>query len=72
MDSIESRQNLERFRELVLENPRLHDLLRSTPDHEAFVERAVELGREHDCLFTAETVRAAIQEQRRARFERWV
>ena len=40
MDSIESRQNLERFRELVLENPRLHDLLRSTPDHEAFVAHA--------------------------------
>lgn len=72
MDPAESRQNLERFRELVLNDASLHDELRATPDLEAFVARAVELGRERGCEFTTETVRAAVQEARRALLERWI
>ena len=46
--------------------------LRAAPDTEAFVARAVELGRERGCEFTAEAVRAAVQEARRALLERWI
>jgi len=72
MDSIESRQNFERFRQLVLEDPALHDQLRATGDGEAFVARAVQLGGERGCAFTPETVSAVLQEQRQARLQKWI
>ena len=72
MEPADARQNLERFRELVLNDPRLHDELRRTPDLESFAARAVELGRDYGCEFTAQTVRSAEQEMRRVWLERWI
>jgi len=72
MESAESRQNLERFRELVLEDAALHDQLRAAADVETFVTLVVQVGRERGCAFTADSVRAALQEQHRAWLERWI
>lgn len=68
----ESRQNLERFREIVVADQQLFTQLRGTADLENFVALAVQLGAERGCRFTPETVRAAIQERRRAWLERWL
>ena len=65
-------QNLERFRQLVLADRGLHEQLRQAAGLDAFVELTVRLGAERDCLFTAEDVRAALRECRRAWLERWI
>jgi hypothetical protein len=65
-------QNLERFRLLVLADRHLHDQLRQTADVDAFVALAVRLGTERGCVFTADEVRAALRERRRALLERWI
>jgi hypothetical protein len=65
-------QNLERFRQIVLADPRLHQQLRETSDLNGFVALAVRLGAERDCIFTEEEVRAALRECRRAWLERWI
>jgi hypothetical protein len=65
-------ENLERFRQLVLADRSLFDQLRQTAGLDAFVALAVRLGRERDCVFTEEEVRAALRECRRSWLERWI
>jgi hypothetical protein len=72
MESLNERQNLERFGELVLADRALHDQLRATANEAAFVALAVRLGAERGCDFTAPVVQAAVNEKRRAWLERWL
>jgi hypothetical protein len=72
MAEIESRENLQRFRRLALQNDELLGRLRLTEDVDSFVELMVQLGREHNCRFTVEQVHGALQEQRRAWLEKWI
>lgn len=71
MEPLNQRQSLERFGDLVLAEPELHDRLRAVTE-EAFVELAVQLGAERGCVFTAPIVEAALREHRRAWLERWL
>ena len=72
METLNERQNLERFGELVLAERELHDRLRATANQAAFVTLAVSLGAERGCIFTAPVVEATLREQRRAWLERWL
>ena len=72
MESLDQRQNLERFGELVLADRELHDQLRATADEKAFVALAIRLGAERGFDFTAVDVEAALRERRRAWVERWL
>jgi hypothetical protein len=65
-------QNLERFRQLVLADRGLFEQLRQTAGLDGFVALAVRLGKERDCVFTEEEVRATLRECRRAWLERWI
>ncbi|HMG04740.1 MAG TPA: Nif11-like leader peptide family natural product precursor [Chthoniobacterales bacterium] len=70
MEGLDERENLERFGDLVLADPKLHDQLRAaTP--EDFAALAVRLGAERACYFSAPVVVDALLEQRRAWLERW-
>ena len=71
-ESLNERQHLERFGDLVLADRELHDRLRATADQTAFIALAVQLGAERGCDFTAPVVEAALQERRRAWLERWL
>ncbi|GHG75597.1 Nif11-like leader peptide family natural product precursor [Comamonas sp. JC664] len=62
----------ERFRQRVLEDTALQESLRDTPDTATFLARAVALGAEHGCHFTAEDVQEALRAARRAWRERWI
>jgi hypothetical protein len=72
MESSIEQRNLERFGELVLADPDLHNQLRAATDLGAFAELAARLGAERECLFTAPFVQNAVQEGRRAWLERWL
>lgn len=72
MQRVASRENLERFRQIVLEDDRLLERLRQTGDLESFVALLVELGLEHGCPFTPEHVREAVQAQRRTWLQKWI
>ena len=72
MESLNERQNLERFSELFLEDPELHERLRATANEAAFVALAVRLGAERGCDFAAPVVQAAVNQKRRAWLERWL
>ena len=72
MEPLNQRQNLERFGDLVLAEPELHDRLRAAVTEEAFVALAVQLGAERGCVFTAPIVETALRERRRGWLERWL
>ncbi len=72
MNPDEQRPDLEHFRKLVLADPGLLDQLRAAGTDEAFITLAIRLGRERGCVFTPAVVEAALREQRRVLFERWV
>lgn len=72
MESIDQRQNLERFGQLVLADRGLHDQLRATANEKTFVALAVRLGAERGFDFTAMVVETALREQRRTWLERWL
>jgi hypothetical protein len=63
-------QDLARFQDLVLSDLALQQELRAYTQRDAFIDLVVQRGREHDCLFTAAEVEAAMQAHRRAWFER--
>lgn len=65
-------QDLERFRQIVLQQPALEEQLLQAPAGQAFTELALRLGAEHGCPFTAEELREALREARRTWLERWV
>ena len=60
------------FRELVMTDLALQDQLWAASEREVFVTLAVALGESRGCVFTAEDVRQALQEGRRAWIERWL
>jgi len=62
----------ERFRRIVLREPGLFARFRAVPEREAFIELAVQLGRERGCEFTVADVDAAMRTARREWIERGV
>ena len=72
MEFSDEQQNLERFGELVLADPALHDQLRATADKKAFIALAIRLGADAGCKFSAPTVERALRARHRAWLERWV
>jgi hypothetical protein len=66
------REDLDRFRQMVLEEDQLLEQLQQTAGLDAFARLTVELGRQRGCVFTAEQVLAAVQEARRSWLERWL
>jgi hypothetical protein len=68
----EERQNLARFRELVLADHELHNRLRATATQTDFIALTIQLGAERGCVFSAMLVATAVREQRRAWLERWL
>jgi hypothetical protein len=71
MQGLDERENLERFGELVLADPELHEQLRASAPND-FAALAVRLGAERGCVFTARVVDEAVRERRRAWLERWL
>jgi len=71
MEVSDERENLERFGELVLSDPKLHDQLRAAAPTD-FPALAVRLGAERGCVFTAPVVAEVLRERRRAWLERWL
>ena len=67
-----AQEQLDRFRDLVLQDSGLQAELRDILDPTAFVARVVELGRERGYEFSAAEVEAAMQAERRAWIERWI
>jgi len=72
LDTHSQQQPLERFRELVLADPALHDRLRAAPNEPAFVELALRLAAERGCAFTATVLQTELNNRRRAWLERWL
>jgi hypothetical protein len=72
MGTLDERQNLEHFGDLVLAERELHDQLRAAANEESFIALAIRLGTERGCVFPASIVAAALREQRRNWQERWV
>ena len=58
------------FQQLVAEDAAIFKRLENTADSDAFVERAVELGAAHGLIFGSDDVKAALQNARRAWFEK--
>jgi hypothetical protein len=67
-----SRENFERFRHLVLEDPPLQRELRDIPDQQLFVTRLVSFARARGIDVEAADVEAALLESRREWLERWI
>jgi mannose-6-phosphate isomerase-like protein (cupin superfamily) len=67
-----SQRRLEQFRDLVQRDAALQNTLRQTDNAEAFIAAVLREGAAHQCHFTAEDVRAAMQAGQRARLERWI
>ena len=66
-----SREQLEEFRRLVLEDEPLQQQLQRPPDRDTFLTLTVRLGQEHGYAFTVEDVEAALADGRRTWIERW-
>lgn len=71
-DETASLVKLEQFKQVVLGDPLLAAALREETDRERFAALAVRLGAERGYEFTAEEVRKAMREARRAWLERWM
>lgn len=72
MPAEKSCNDLEHFVPLVLADRDLLETLRATADLESFAALAVRLGQDRGCDFTAEAVRSAVRERRRAWLERGI
>ncbi len=68
----DERQQLMRFRDLVLAEPELHARLRAAANQQDFIALTVQLGAERGCIFSAATVETSVREQRQAWLERWL
>jgi Aspartyl/Asparaginyl beta-hydroxylase/Nif11 domain len=64
--------DLERFRQAVLDDPKLQHRLRATRDRESFIRLTVAVGHEGGYRFTEADVEEAMRVGRRAWFERWL
>jgi hypothetical protein len=72
LEAQSQQQDFERFQELVLADRALLDQLRATPNEPAFIELAVRLAAERRCALTAQDLRVAMAQKRRAWLERWL
>jgi predicted ribosomally synthesized peptide with nif11-like leader len=66
------KDDLERFRELVLRDPVLQEQLRTPEDVNKFLALVLQLGQERGFDFTQDDVTAAMHASRRAWMERWI
>lgn len=64
--------SFEKFRELVLRDATLQEMLREPIRDDVFIEAVVRLGGERGFGFTADDVREAMRVNRRAWLERWI
>lgn len=69
---LNSQSELERFTEVVLGDPGLHDRLRGTATEAEFIELAIHLAEERGCRLNPPMLREAINRKRRAWLERWL
>ena len=67
-----SRESLDEFHQLVLQDLALQEQLRETPDLGAFLELIVRLGAERGYDFGIEDVKDALQASQRAWIERGI
>lgn len=67
-----SRENFEKFRQIVLEDLSLQNQLNEIERRDEFIERVVDLARERKIEITNDDVAAALSESRRAWLEKWV
>ncbi|HVP29413.1 MAG TPA: aspartyl/asparaginyl beta-hydroxylase domain-containing protein [Myxococcota bacterium] len=70
--SLEGREELERFRRLVLDDAALEAALRDPRERERFLPRLVRAGRERGHRFGASEVLEALRDARRGWLERWL
>jgi hypothetical protein len=64
--------DFEKFRELVLRDAKLQEILRQPLRDDAFIEAVVRLGAERGFGFTVDEVQDAMRTSRRAWLERWI
>jgi predicted ribosomally synthesized peptide with nif11-like leader len=67
-----SHENLDNFRELVLQDLSLQEKLRDIADRTVFLSIVVQLGAQSGYSFTAQEVEAALRASQRAWIERWL
>lgn len=67
-----SLSDLERFRQLVSEDPALQETLLSVSDNEAFIALVIELGQQRGCMVSANDVQTALDAGRRSWLERYI
>lgn len=67
-----ARQDLERFREAVLEDTTLQEQLKSAQEHEEFILLTTRLGAERGYAVTQQDVEEALRESRREWLMRWI
>lgn len=64
--------SFEKFRELVLRDATLQEMLQQPTRDDVFIEAVIRLGAERGFGFTADDVRDAMRANRRAWLERWI
>jgi hypothetical protein len=67
-----SSEELQRFRQAVLNNLNLQQRLRETGDRERFITLLVGVGQQLGYHFTAADVDVALRAEQQAWFERWI
>jgi predicted ribosomally synthesized peptide with nif11-like leader len=67
-----SKENLERFCELVLSDSGLQKQLKTLVERDEFIEKVIELGARSGFDFSREDVRLQMRENRRLWNERWI
>jgi len=67
-----AQEDLDRFRELVLEDSELQEQLREPNDVDKFRALVLQLGQERGFDFSEGDVTAAMQASKRAWMERWI
>jgi hypothetical protein len=71
-DQASSPEELQRFRQTVLNDLQLQRRLRETDDRESFIRLVAGLGRQLNYRFTTADVESALNSEQRAWFERWI
>ncbi len=67
-----SKESLDQFRRLVLDDDEMQKQLRETPDKESFLALMLRFGAERGYEFTAEDVEEALRDEQRRWIMRWV
>jgi hypothetical protein len=67
-----SQEGLEKFRQLIWQEPTLQERLRATPDRASFIALTLQLGAERGYSFTVDEIEEALKASQRAWLERWI